>query len=244
MDETELSGRAARRADRRRRLPHDGGDPEATAAEAQAALTGSSQEETETTVAGRRRGRRQRLGAEPELPTEAADQASTGGVEDRAGRRQRTLQFEQTATGEAAPARSRPGPGRASHVAQPDPMMQAAAVPRSLLGEEPEPDDVFTTSSRDSSRGPGAKIPAARSVGGNVPLPAIGGTFAQGRDGTFRCLPASAARGSGLRSGSLRIVGGGGGLVCIGLSVIATVVSAFIASAFPIVRPLRLTRYR
>merc|ERR1740130_1638192 len=74
------------------------------------------------------------------------------------------------------------------------------------LGEEPEPDDVFTTSSRESSRGPGTKIPAAPSVSGTAPLPPIGGTFAQGRDGTFRCLPAPAARG-----GSLRSVGGGGG---------------------------------
>ena len=209
MDETELSGRAARRADRRRRLPNDGADPEATAAEAQPALMGSSQEETDTTAAGRRRGRRQRLDPEPELPAEAADQDSAGGAEDRAGRRQRKLQFEQTATGEAAPARSSPGPGRQSYV--PAQMMQAAAVPRSLLGEEPEPDDVFTTSSRESSRGPGTKIPAAPSVSGTVPLPPIGGTFAQGRDGTFRCLPAPAARGGGLRSGSLRSVGGGGG---------------------------------
>ena len=213
MDETELSGRAARRADRRRRLPNDGADPEATAAEAQPALMGSSQEETDTTAAGRRRGRRQRLDPEPELPAEAADQDSAGGAEDRAGRRQRKLQFEQTATGEAAPARSSPGPGRQSYV--PAQMMQAAAVPRSLLAEEPDPDDVFTSSSRESSRGPGAaKIPAAPSSAGNVPLPPIGGTFAQGRDGTFRCLPAPSARGGGLRSGGLRSGGlrsGGGG---------------------------------
>ena len=202
MDETELSSRAARRA--RRRQPNDGADPEAATAEAQPAPVGPSQEETETTAAGPRRSRRQRLDAEPELPTEAADQASAGGAsDDRAGRRQRKLKFEEPATGEDAPERlagaSRPGPGRASFVAQPMPM-QAAAMPRSLLVEQPEPDDVFTTtsarasaresssreSSRGSSRGLGAKMPAGNPVGGsgNEPLPPIGGTFTQGRDGT------------------------------------------------------------
>ena len=56
-------------------------------------------------------------------------------------------------------------------------------------------------------------MPAGNPVGGsgNEPLPPIGGTFTQGRDGTFRCLPAQGPRSGGLRSGSLRSVGGGSG---------------------------------